>query len=308
MRIGVLAVPGMERDGLRQELDQTAVGDRGNIGMQKHFVGLGVLALAGALAIAAPAKAADLLNDHPDYGGYKDAPAYVAPTSWGGLYVGGHLGAAWTTGSASLDSTRCYYNEGTATNELATLDNATYSVKSPVYKKCVDSGNHVGLDDTSVIGGVHLGYNIQRGALVYGVEGDVSFADNIDYLASVRGRLGFAANNWLFYGTGGVAFLGGGYSGVISDGNIGNVTYDVSDDQVGFVVGGGVEVKVTPNWSVGVEGLYYGFDGKTYHAAGTVGDEWDYVNYNVKADGISDVGVVRARLSYHVGRGDGPLK
>lgn len=271
--------------------------------MQKQFIGIGVTAaLLGALALSAPAKAADLRDDHPYHGSLKDAPAYVAPTTWSGFYVGGHLGAAWTSGSASLASTRCYLQETyVAKMMVANTD------MQPAYD-CYDSGKHVEFDETSFLGGVHAGFNIQRGAVVFGVEGDVSFSDNIDYLASVRGRLGFAANNWLFYGTGGVAFLGGGFSGTLSDGNISNVPFDTSDDQVGFVVGGGVEVKLAPNWSIGVEGLYYGFDGNTYHAVGSVGNDWDYTNYEMNASGISDVTVVRGRLSYHVNRDYEALK
>lgn len=264
--------------------------------MQKHFIGMSAItAVAGALAFSAPAKAADLGHYH---GGLKDEPVYVAPTNWGGFYVGGHLGASWTSGSASLKS-KCW--------DYAL---AKIAVETDNYEEyyCEDSSNHADLGDSSVLGGVHVGYNIQHGAFVYGVEGDVSFADNIDYLASIRGRLGVAANNWLFYATGGVAFIGGGFSGTISDANIASVPYDTYDDQVGFVVGGGVEVKLAPNWSIGVEGLYYGFDGNTYHAAGWDCNNTGCFDYSADANGIADVGVVRARLSYHVGRGYEPLK
>ncbi len=66
-------------------------------------------------------------------------------------------------------------------------------------------------DDKSTfwLGGVHAGYNWQKdGPLVLGIEGDVMFGDEVDYLASIRGRIGYAMGDVLLYGTGGVAFMG----------------------------------------------------------------------------------------------------
>src|SRR5262245_14257507 len=51
-----------------------------------------------------------------------------------------------------------------------------------------------GGEDAIFVAGMHVGYNWQRGdGLVVGVEGDVDFADDVDYIASVRGRLGFGS-------------------------------------------------------------------------------------------------------------------
>ena len=74
-------------------------------------------------------------------------------------------------------------------------------------------------DDVTLIGGVHAGYNWQSGARVFGVEGDVSFGDGVDYLASARARLGYARDNLLLYVTGGVAFAGFDNSSVLMSGN-----------------------------------------------------------------------------------------
>ena len=71
------------------------------------------------------------------------------------------------------------------------------------------------------MGGAQVGYNWQTGQIVYGIEADVSFADisfnqsfmgasvsgSIDWMATVRGRLGFLATpNVLFYGTAGFGY------------------------------------------------------------------------------------------------------
>lgn len=118
--------------------------------------------------------------------------------------------------------------------------------------------------DTVLIGGGHLGYNWQGPSnLVVGIEGDVDFADDIDYLATIRGRLGYAFGPTLAYATGGAAF--------ISDGD---------NDETGWVAGAGLEHKIRENVSIGVEGLYYSFDED---------------NNNDDAD----FWTARARLTYH---------
>ena len=145
-------------------------------------------------------------------------------------------------------------------------------------------------DDTNLLAGTHIGYNWQLDRTVLGVEGDYSFNDDLDdYLASIRGRLGWADGNYLLYGTAGVAFAGrdgddavgvasgGGAGGdggtgrgsVPSGGAGGNggpgdgVTRfgDRDDDETGWVAGGGIEAMLSPMASVGFEALYYVFDG-----------------------------------------------
>lgn len=102
-------------------------------------------------------------------------------------------------------------------------------------------GGHIGgatEGDEDVVGGAHLGYSMQDGQVVYGVEGDVSFGD--ETFGSIRGRLGLAAGrSWHLYGTAGIAFR---------------------DNDEGLVAGGGVEYKVAGNTSIGAEALYYDLD------------------------------------------------
>ncbi len=126
------------------------------------------------------------------------------------------------------------------------------------------------VDDATLIGGGHLGYNWQGARnLVVGVEGDVDFLDDVDYLASIRGRLGWAFGPTLAYATGGAAFIG------FDDGVFGN------DSDTGWVAGLGVEHKLRDRVSVGVEGLYYAF-------------EDDFNN-------DANFWAARARLTYHLG-------
>lgn len=191
------------------------------------------MALLGATFLIGAAGAASAADIYNKGGSYKDAPAEYLPAI---TWTGLYFGI----------------NAGAAFN---------------------DDGNGSG-DDAVFIGGVHLGYNWQRNSpLVLGIEGDVNFADDVDYLASIRGRIGVATGPTLFYATGGIAFL------EFSD--------DLADDNLtGWVAGVGIEHKLRQNVSIGVEGLYYNF-----------GDEVDGVKFDEDVDNWT----VRARLTYHFG-------
>ena len=72
----------------------------------KTIWGLAGVAFASAALLTIPAQAADLGGSS-----YKEPTAYAAST-WAGSYVGGHLGAAWTSGSADLATAHWHTNEG----------------------------------------------------------------------------------------------------------------------------------------------------------------------------------------------------
>ncbi len=192
--------------------------------------------LAGALALAA-APAANAADIYQGGGGLKDAPVvdYAPPITWTGFYIGANLGGAWD-----------------------------------------DSSDVEILSDSELVGGAHLGYNWQGPRnLVLGIEGDVDFLNDVDYLATVRGRLGYSFGPTLAYATGGAAFIG------LSD-DFGG------DSDTGWVAGAGLERMVTQNVSVGAEGLYYSFDNND------VGDAAFWT--------------ARARLTYHFGGYSNSLK
>jgi outer membrane immunogenic protein len=147
------------------------------------------LAVLG-LGVALPAGAADLPTAFPT-----KAPALAALYNWTGFYVGANLGYGWANGTDSFT-----VNPGGAT--VGT------------------SGNLSG-----IVGGGQLGYNWQVSSLVFGIEGDldaadqsrtaaapcgagctVSATDRVRWFGTIRGRVGFAADRWLFYVTGGAAW------------------------------------------------------------------------------------------------------
>lgn len=199
------------------------------------------IGLASAAILAAPetGRAADIYRR--DQAPITQAPPvdYTPAIGWSGFYLGGNIGAVWPSDDLEI------FN-----------------------------------DDAQLTGGAHVGFNLQTpSSWVIGVEGDVNFADDFDYLASVRGRLGYAFGRTLIYGTGGVAFA------AFSDDQF-------NDDEIGWVAGGGIETKVKSNLSLGLEALYYNFD----EASTRVGDD--------SVDAVT----VRGRLTVHTNGGREPLK
>lgn len=256
------------------------------------------IALASAVALNVSAEAADL-GAPPPHASFKDEPILVAPLVWAGPYVGGHLGGAWTHGDTHL-----WY------------DYYEYEREDPIKDPHIRND----LDDELFIGGIHAGYNWQADWFVGGVEADIDWAEHVDYLATVRGRFGVAANRWLVYGTAGVAFIGLNFDHThwldngFDNGYAWRERLDCrfDNDEVGWVIGGGVEVKLTPGWSLGVEALYYSFDDHHDRKDNRyLYGEDGYFRYGYDNHIGGDVTVVRGRLSYHFlngfGRGYDPI-
>jgi outer membrane immunogenic protein len=111
--------------------------------------------------------------------------------------------------------------------------------------------------DGFLVGGT-LGYNLQTGSFVFGIEGDIAYSDmkgdtagvetRVPWFGTVRGRIGYAAFDRLLpYITGGAA--------------IGQVKMNTGagkdeDTKVGWTIGGGVEWAFLANWSAKIEYLY----------------------------------------------------
>ena len=136
--------------------------------------------------------------------------------SWAGPYLGGNLGYAW-----------------------GSVDNNCDQAFAVSWAAC------------------RLGYNWQHGpgcsaskAIIQATGADDTFAPwkfSNPWFGTVRGRGGYAFNNILVYGTVGLAFgeLRADTSGLTK-----------SHTNVGWTVGVGAEIGLTPNWSAKVEYLY----------------------------------------------------
>ncbi|MBV9571040.1 MAG: porin family protein [Alphaproteobacteria bacterium] len=196
------------------------------------------------------------------------APVSAQPVIGGpfsGLYLGGNAGVAF-------DPNHLSFTDRTGAGALS-----------------FDSRDN----NDRFVGGAHLGYNWQPGGILFGVEGDSDFGKDIDYLASLRGRVGITTGPFLIYGTGGAAWEGSHEHFNVSSA-AGNASFDRNIKKTGWVAGGGVEAFVMPAVSVGAEGLYYHFGEDTANLATPVPE-----NFSVKDD--RNFPLVRARLTYHFG-------
>ncbi len=127
-----------------------------------------------------------------------------------------------------------------------------------------------------LLGGGQIGYNWQIDNLVLGLEGSFTWAGfdegslvnddigaganltsrtGVDWLAALTPRFGFAFDNVLLYGKGGLALAAGSEEDVAA----GLRFTEDSSTEVGWTVGAGAAVALSENWVIGVEGDYYDF-------------------------------------------------
>jgi outer membrane immunogenic protein len=195
------------------------------------------LACMLALPMRAPVLAADL----------GVAPIYRPPAPvahWTGSYIGISGGGAW--GSAVVR------------NDFTGDQTPSFNLNGGIV-------------------GVTSGFNIQNGNLVYGYEGDTSitskrgtafeFPPNAAFnnevkepwLSTYRGRFGYAQNHWMVYAT------AGGALGTVENSILGPPG-GISEKHWhwGWTVGGGVEMRLTQDWTAKVEYLYVGLQDKSY--------------------------------------------
>lgn len=160
-----------------------------------------------------------------DYGGnYYEAPASGTSSAmnWTGTYAGVSFGGGW--GSSDIDG---------------------------------------------VLAGVTLGQNWQNNNLLYGLEGDISHGKidddssgpgfKMDWVGTVRGRIGYAFDRFVAFGTGGLAWATTEYA----DGSDKD-----SATRLGVAFGLGVEAAFNEHVSAKLDWTHMEFADKTYHVDG----------------------------------------
>ena len=269
---------------------------------------LALIAAVSTVALTQIASATDLSVK---------APVYKAPvTNWEGFYVGGHVGYGWDPADATFDPV----------TYVTTVDPAFTATSSsgPVNLSVAPEG---------WLGGVQLGYNWQRNSWVYGIEADfswsgikdtdsapwfvnglllnrgpgqvtgvVSLEQKLDYFGTVRGRLGWANNALLLYGTGGLAWghvvttfrnhdinaVGGLFTAAEIAALQAGGYASTRDIRWGFTVGAGLEWMFAPNWSVKAEYLFVDL----------LGSDTLAITGGVATTGDMTVHVARAGVNY----------
>ena len=254
--------------------------------------------------LSGPAFAADIYR--PEAGGYKDAPVYVPVNTWTGFYFGGNGGYAWDAGRRNIDYA-----------DFGTIGGAAFSAPDRSRRAEPEGG----------FGGGQFGYNWQRDRLVLGIETDLQGGDisdsrsgltalgglfrarsSTDWFGTVRGRVGLAYDRALIYFTGGFAY--GDVRDRIDFESIGGPTARLRRDETdtGFVLGGGLEYKFTPSWSIKSEYQYIDLGStrlsSTFNPTGAAGD-----TETVRTNSIDhNFHTVRVGINYHLGQDYEPLK
>jgi outer membrane immunogenic protein len=215
--------------------------------------------LVAVVLSALPVRAADLPAAAPP-------PAQVIPVqpTWTGFYAGLNAGYGWANTSATLPG-------------------------------FTGSSNLDGF-----VGGGQLGYNWQSGNLLLGIEGDfqgstqsrsdsgtvggVFFTvdQDLPWLATIRGRIGYANGPWLVYATGGAAWVNYKLSATAL-----GTTVSSDATRAAWTVGGGVEWMFVPRWSAKLEYLYVDTDSVSVTLFG------------VPFTGRAKDNIVRAGVNYH---------
>ncbi len=242
-----------------------------------------LLGLAGVIALAVPASAADLAA-RP----YAKAPAMIAAVyDWSGFYIGANGG--WGS------SRKCW-------------DNVTAAG--------VFVGNEGCHNATGGTAGGQIGYRWQAGTWVFGVEGQGNWADlkgrnqsllaptadndsRINAFGLLTGQVGYAANNVLLYVKGGAAVTSDRFRDFGTGTNV-LATNVVSDNnRWGGVVGAGIEYGFSPNWSAALEydHLFMGSRTYTFTNNGVLAPAGTTFNERIK----QDVDLVTVRVNYRWG-------
>lgn len=196
--------------------------------MRMSFLKVGVA--FAALAISGQAFAADAIEAPPEPP-VSAAPIELAPVAtWSGFYGGAALGYTWGT----FDST---------------------------------AGN---INANGISGLGFVGYNFQDGPVVYGVEGDLGYSDakqsfgaatlNQRIFGSARGRVGYAFDPVMIYGTAGLA---------ATQAKLTNGAATDTNTLLGWTVGAGVDALLTENVFGRLEYRYSDYASKNFVAGPT---------------------------------------
>jgi outer membrane immunogenic protein len=206
---------------------------------------------------------------------YKAAPAAVTAHSWSGFYAGIHGGYGWADGRTDIG-----INDPSGVTQLVAADGGfplSYS-----------------FDRNGYIAGGQIGFNQQISQWLWGVEADISatgmkgsstvftpqcpnfcggpststVTQDMDWFGTVRGRLGWVSGQWLFYGTGGLAYGHVKYSYLETNAPFGGpltIAASGTNIEVGWTAGGGIEYGFG-QWSFRAEYLYFDLGKRTFTA------------------------------------------
>jgi high affinity Mn2+ porin len=230
------------------------------------------------LATCTAAMAGDLPANFP----VKAPVAYVtkAPQmpvansyDWNGWYVGAHVGV--TTGSSNWSAIQ----PGGAPGLNGSFDlpfNFDFMAGTGSYVAGLQGGYNYVFPSHVLLGfetdfsfpnsDVLIPFSVRGNQTITSpITGQVTYGEAVAYYGSVRGRVGYAFDHFLLYGTGGLAWTfdqvtrtqiaGFPVGGTATPGTVDLV----QPWRLGWAAGAGVEIPVTGNWTAKAEYLWTGF-------------------------------------------------
>ena len=190
--------------------------------------------------------------------------------------------------------------------------NATATLSDPTGMATANGTTQYGM----LFGGVQAGYQeVLSSRWMLGIEADLSFPDFMDlsrvvsyratgnssaneqleYVGTLRGRLGYSMGNWTPFVTGGFAWASTRFSR--TDSTTGNEDATSGQLRTGYALGGGVDYALDRRWSARLEYLYtnLGLTGLSFASPARYDSQYDLNRF-------------RVGLNYHFGENNGEAK
>jgi high affinity Mn2+ porin len=223
----------------------------------------------------------------------------AAANDWNGFYVGGHLGYM---------AANSYWNSEAGVTGVPVLAGSTDIFDhdgpwGPIFGGFQAGYNHI--TPSHLLGGVEAdlafpNHQFATRQLSSAAEGQFSITDTIEFSGTARVRVGLDMNNWLLYGTGGLAFDRDLMTrSQIAGSPIGGTAMPGDEDQqlatrLGWTIGLGTEFASSQHWGVKLDYLFtdYGSKSVTFPLGGD------------RYDSNLIMQTLRAGLNYHFGSED----
>jgi outer membrane immunogenic protein len=184
---------------------------------------------------------------------YKSAPVIAQVYNWTGIYVGANAGY----GFGKQDPLGLFSDDFSAFNYSLSGGMLGGTVGAQIQSGHVVMGLEGDIDWTSMSGS-GSGSVVKLGVL----EGTATISSKVSVIDTLRTRIGYAQDNWLFYGTAGVALtnntssFGQTVGFVCNNGTI--ACTSKLEWHAGLAAGAGLEIGLTPNWSAKIEYMWVG--------------------------------------------------
>jgi high affinity Mn2+ porin len=230
-----------------------------SLGLRRH------VAYAAAAFIAVPAVAAELPLAMP-----VKAPVLVNAQvpqlyDWTGFYAGAHLGYAWGRSNwteqpdglaGSLNMFQRYDAFSNTGSWFGGLQ-AGYDYMLP-NRVVIGAVADLSAPSRQSLNGISIG---GTSTFISPVLGQESYSENVLDMGTVRGRIGYAPGNWLFYATGGFAWAYDQLTVTQLDNS--GTTDTPFLWRFGWAAGAGIEMPLAPSWTAGFEYLYTRYGNST---------------------------------------------